>query len=576
MTKRGWLGRTFWMAAFSVLVLILPVATAEAGKLDTKLNAKADGPSEMVDVIFRTFANPNANDHAFVNSHGGTTEAEFTVINGFPGRVPSAALKGLANRASFSGLSFDAPMESFFARNAAGPVVGAPEAYSAYGVSGAGVGVAVVDSGVKLHADLASSKIATYMDYTTNASSTGDAFGHGTHVAGLIAGSGSLVSDFQGIAPGADLHVFRVLDDTGSGTVSNVLRAFDWIEKHATDQNIRVMNFSLGHPVFESYMTDPLCLAIQSLVESGVVVVTSAGNIGRTAEGEPVFGSITSPANSPYAITVGAMNPMGTAGRSDDVMATFSSKGPTAIDFLLKPDVVAPGVFMVSLDSPGSYINSNYGDLEISTREYDKPPGANDYFLLSGTSMASPVVAGIVALMFEQNPSLTPNLVKGILMHTAEDRGYDVMIQGAGYVNAVGALEVASSVTNSPDQFNDTDYWLSTSLSGESTIAGEALYWGGTLYWGNALLWSGNKSSGTIAYNFTDLWSEGLMWGGLEALNTYNFKEKDISSEALFWGGYGSSLFAEAIFWNGLKTTDILYGEGFSWGGGCKGRGCKK
>ena len=587
MTKRGWQGRSFWIAALGALCLILPTTPAEAGKLDAKLEAKADGPPEMVDIIVQTVTNPHADDHAFINAHGGSTKANFNSVGGFAARVPSAALRAFADHPRFTAVSFDAPMDSLYDRNSAGAPVGAPEAYNAFQVSGAGVGVAVVDSGVKLHSDLASSMIATFIDYTDSRMKISDDFGHGTHVAGLIAGSGHLFSDFQGIAPGADLHVLRVLDEVGSGTVSNVLEAFDWIRHNRNDYNIRVVNLSLGHPVYESYTTDPLCLAIKSLVESGVVVVTSAGNIGRTEEGEMVFGSITSPANSPYAITVGAMNPMGTAGRSDDVMATFSSKGPTAIDMLLKPDVVAPGVYMTSLDSHGSYINSNYGDLEVSTTEFGHPNGEHDYLVLSGTSMAAPVVTGIVALMMEANPSLTPNLVKGILMHTAEDRGYDVMIQGAGYVNAVGAVEVAGNVTSSPDDFDDTDYWLSTPLSGESTISGEALFWGGRLYWGNALLWSGNRFSGTIAYNFSELWGDALFWGGLGALSAYDFESENISSEAVFWGGFESALFAEAIFWNGLRTTDLLYGEGFSWGGGggggkggggggggCKGKKC--
>ncbi|MEE9217776.1 MAG: S8 family peptidase [Acidobacteriota bacterium] len=571
MTRNRWFESILWSLSVAALALFVPLSPLQAANLDAKLKAKADGPPEMVDVIVQTPGRPSDNDHGHVRAYGGNTGANFTAVNGFPARVPAAALKGLSNSARFSNLSFDAPMKSFYDHNPAGTAIGVAEAFQTYGATGAKIDVAIVDSGAIEHSDLSytanTTAIRTFSDYVDGGSSPIDPYGHGSHVAGLIAGGGQVVPGFAGVAPGAHLHIIRVLDETGAGTVSDVLRALDWI--FSREGKIQVVNLSLGHPVYESYTTDPLCLAIKALAEIGVVVVVSAGNYGRLDDGTAVYASVTSPGHTPYAITVGAMNPKGTADRGDDVMATFSSKGPTAIDGLIKPDLVAPGVFMVSLDSPGSYMDTNYGDLEVSSRLYDAPPGAQDYFLLSGTSMSAPIVTGIVALMLEQNPSLTPNLVKAILMYTAEDRGYDVMTQGAGYVNAVGALEVAGKITDSPDKTSDAEYWLSEPLSGESTIGGQALFWGGRMLWGDALFWGG---FGALSYDFESMWDQAVFWGNLTAFSTYDFEALGIESEAVFWN-IGNYLTASAVLWPGLMMQDIVYGEGFTWNGGKGGGG---
>ena len=174
------------------------------------------------------------------------------------------------------------------------------------------------------------------------------------------------------------------------------LNAIDWAIANRAKYGIRIINLSLGHPVFEPAADDPLCEAVERAVASGMVVVAAAGNLGKTPDGTPVVGGIESPGNSPYAITVGALNTKQTAQRSDDVVATYSSRGPTLFDYTLKPDLVAPGIL----------VRSSY-------------PGG--YATLSGTSMAAPHVAGAAALLWSAFPALRGDvtLTESILEQSA-------------------------------------------------------------------------------------------------------------------------------------------------------------
>ena len=192
-----------------------------------------------------------------------------------------------------------------------------------------------------------------------------DQYGHGTHIAGLIAGDGASSKGskysrtFEGIAPGANLINLRVLDQNGAGTDSAVIAAIAQAITLKGLFNIRVINLSLGRPVYESYKLDPVCQAVEAAWKNGIVVVVAAGNDGRY---QPTNGyaTINSPGNDPYVLTVGAMKPMGTPTRNDDLIASYSSKGPTAIDHIVKPDLVAPGNLLVSLEAPGSTLYNEY------------------------------------------------------------------------------------------------------------------------------------------------------------------------------------------------------------------------
>src|SRR5262245_23586863 len=237
------------------------------------------------------------------------------------------------------------------------------------GVTGKNVGVAIVDSGITPHVAL-TGKVVGSVSFVPGDPSVTDGFGHGTHVAGIVAGSATSVTPLYdgGIAPGVKLVNVRVLGNDGSGHVSDVIDGIEWVIAHKQQYNIRVINLSLGHPVFESCTTDPLCQEVGKAVQSGIVVVAAAGNYGKSPTGQTVLGGIASPGNSPDAITVGALNTWSTVGRSDDTVATFSSRGPTAYDLAVKPDIAAPGVKIVSLQAKDSLLATLYPTTHIAGR----------------------------------------------------------------------------------------------------------------------------------------------------------------------------------------------------------------
>src|SRR6185503_8755623 len=219
----------------------------------------------------------------------------------------------------------------------------------------------------------------------------------------------------------------KVLDANGGGTIADVIEALNWVYVNRTAYKIRVVNLSVGASVRESYWTDPLTLATKKLTDQGIVVVVAAGNRGRNADDEAQYGGITSPANAPWVLTVGASSTQGTLTRGDDIIANYSSRGPTFLDWAAKPDLVAPGTGTTSLSVPGSKF---YITKPLSLIGGLLSWGPKPYLALSGTSMAAPAVSGTVALMLQANPNLTPNLVKAILQYTAQlYPGYNALTQ---------------------------------------------------------------------------------------------------------------------------------------------------
>ena len=256
----------------------------------------------------------------------------------------SNQVSGLAADSANALLSGDAPVATFMdvsnAATAADQVrAGQPGLLLGLGaipgMNGSGVTVAVVDTGISYHPAL-NQKVVANVSKVTGDPSTDDAHGHGTHIAGIIAGTGSASSGITtlyrgGIAPGVKLVNVRVLGKDGTGWTSDVIAGIEWVIENRDKYKIRAINLSLGHPVTEPSTTDPLCQAVMNASMAGIIVIASAGNAGKADDGSPILGGISSPGNSPFAITVGAINTKGTASRSDDIMATYSSRGPTQI-----------------------------------------------------------------------------------------------------------------------------------------------------------------------------------------------------------------------------------------------------
>ena len=223
--------------------------------------------------------------------------------------------------------------------------------------------------------------------------------------------------------------------------------------------NIRVANMSLGAAAIDSYRNDPLCRAARRLVDAGIVVVVAAGNNGKDAAGRKIYGQIHSPGNEPSVITVGAVNTYGTDGRNDDGITSYSSRGPTRsfstdansvkhYDNMLKPDLAAPGNKIIFAEADNNYLVTQNPSLHAVSNSSGSGSGAERRLMyLSGTSMATPLVSGAAALLIQINPKLTPNMVKMILMYTAQQlRGFNMLEQGAGELNVEGAVRLSKLI----------------------------------------------------------------------------------------------------------------------------------
>jgi serine protease AprX len=492
------------MVRYVLLALALLTATSSpalaAGheadrKLDAALQARAHAPTGMSRVIVQT-TDPAAAG-ALIESLHGRAGRRLRALDAYVAEVPDARLHDLAAFASVRWVSLDRPVRGTLERTAAS--VGAAWVREHLGLDGRGIGIAIIDSGItSWHDDLGAERVVHFADFVTYQPSAFDDYGHGTHVAGIIAGSGYDSNGARrGIAPGASLVALKALDGEGAGFISNVIAALDYAVEQRARFNIRVINLSVAAGVFESYNTDPLTLAAKRAVDAGIVVVTAAGNFGLNDKGQVQHGGITAPGNAPWVLTVGAASHNGTAVRKDDTIAPFSSRGPTHIDRATKPDLVAPGVGIESLSDRSSLLFATH----VNARLWGTvDTAAEPYLSLSGTSMAAPVVTGTIALMLEANPALTPNLVKAILQYTAENRRrYDHFSQGAGFLNARGAVQLARAMASdvpAPAAQRDPTAWSGQILWGNHRITGgelkpNASAWRTGVTWGAAMTTDG-------------------------------------------------------------------------------------
>jgi serine protease AprX len=499
-----------------------------------------------------------ANLAAIVQEAGGIPGRSLGLVDAIAADVPNTSLAVIASNPLVRRMALDRLTTGGMDRTSA--TVGATAAREQYGYQGDGIGVAVIDSGISAwHDDLTragvpgSQRVDRFVDLVNGQVTPYDDYGHGTHVAGIIAGNGHDSGGARsGIAPASHLVVLKVLDAAGRGRISDVIAAFDYIVQHRLEFNLRVVNLSVAAGVSESYTSDFLTVAARRAVEQGLVVVAAAGNAGRTSDGRTRYGSITAPGNAPWVLTVGASSHMGTIDRADDTMAAFSSRGPTAIDRAAKPDLVAPGVGIVSLSDPNSamYTTRSQYLLDGTVATSYRP-----YLSLSGTSQATPVVTGTVALMLQANPSLSPNAVKAILQYTAEVRSsFDGMSQGAGFLNARGAIELARVMA-------------SPATEPAPSMAG----WSRAVHWGNQRIANGALGADAIAWGSDVIWGarttstgQTMRWG-----MTCAPESCDGTSAPILWENSCTDAACEAVVWDHGRSSNVV------WGTACGGADCQ-
>jgi len=299
------------------------------------------------------------------------------------------------------------------------------------GFTGKGVTIAVIDTGIYPHKDF-EGKIIGFKDFCNGFKEPYDDQGHGTHVAGDSAGTGAMSEGrYKGTAPDAKLVGIKCLDKHGAGRFSDIIKGIQWTVKNKDKYNIKVMNMSLGGPAFQSYKNDPISQAAEKALEAGIIPVIAAGNSG------PKAGTVGSPGNNPHVLTVGAFDDKNTIEKYDDDLAPFSSRGPTKIDNLTKPDILSPGVNITAATAYGSVLDTHPS----------VPHAGPDYITISGTSMATPVMAGIVADIVQARPDLSPKEIIEIFKGTTRKLpGHDANQQGRGIVQPEDALSRALSI----------------------------------------------------------------------------------------------------------------------------------
>jgi len=425
-------GRALAVALVGLLVVALAVGAPAAG---TPPSAATSGP---VEVIVQKWWAADRGPELAVQRLGGRVTRALPIVAGFAATLPGGrALADLAGEPGVrtvtpdrevhvQGMATGAQIRSVYPK-----VVKADDAWRR-GVTGQGVTVAVVDTGIADVPDLAGRIVQVMQGLgppqpcknLSGELDCDDAYGHGTFVAGVIAGNGtSSGGRWKGVAPAARVLSVKIAGANGAADVSNVLAAIQWVVSFKDDYGIRVLNLSLGTDSTQTYRTDPFNYAVERAWDAGIAVVVSASNLG------PEPGTIAKPGDDPWVITVGATDDRGTRTLNDDLLPDFTARGPTAADLLPKPDVVAPGAHIISLRAPGSTVDTTY-------------PWYVDgsYRRGSGTSMSTGIVSGAVALMLQANPTATPNRVKYALTATARDAASDdPLAVGAGVVDAYRA-----------------------------------------------------------------------------------------------------------------------------------------
>jgi serine protease AprX len=434
--------RALVVAAAAVLVLATGMGAVAR---DASAGPGRPQPQRVI-VQKRSAADPGP--EAAVRRLGGQVTRALPIVAGFAATVPAGVVGELAGLPGVRAVTPDRRVrvqgtaDSSTIRSVYPKAVNADAVWKR-GVTGRGVTVAVLDTGVAPNLPDLAGRLVQVTDDLTGQSAPcknlsgeldcSDRYGHGTFIAGLVAGNGaSSGGKWKGVAPEASILSVKAAGADGSADVSNILAAIQWVVSFKDRYNIGVLNLSLGTDSTQDWRVDPLNYAVERAWAAGMTVVVAASNNG------PAPKTITKPADDPWVITVGATDDRGTAALGDDQLPDFSGRGPTA-QGLAKPDLVAPGAHVISLRAPGSTIDTQF-------------PWYVDgsYRRGSGTSMATGVVSGVVALMLQANPGFTPDRVKYALTATARDAASgDPMAVGAGVADAnAAAFSAPAGVAN--------------------------------------------------------------------------------------------------------------------------------
>jgi serine protease AprX len=374
----------------------------------------------------------------------------------------------------------------------------APQAWTQS--TGAGVTVAIMDTGVAQHADL-NGNLRARIDFVHDGNLSDDAGGHGTFIAGIIAANGAM----KGVAPDAQIVSLRVLDANGNGTIKSVIAAFDWVLKNQARARIHVLNLSWGAPQATTYHKDLLSALVEAAWFAGVTVVAAAGNDGP--------GAVTSPASDPFIVTVGSFNDQGTSAAEDDVFSSFSASGPT-LDGFAKPDILAPGEHVKSLRVRGlTYIGAD-----------GNPVGSpNDpYIHMTGTSASAAFVTGVAALVASAHRAYSPTQIKGAIVASAR------RVTGS----LVGAVDAPNALTRTPSAVNvglKPSKLLLALLARSGQLRVQGVTWEGVTWEG--VTW------------------DGVTWDGV----TWD----SVSWESISW----ESVSWETVTWEGVTWEDSVSDE---------------
>jgi serine protease AprX len=543
-------------------------AALTAAALAGAVPAAATSTRHTTKVVIATTGDAAARHVADDLRHAGAKHVRpLPLIHGFAAEIPGAYVARLSAEQGVTSVTVDRMLKLLSVDPTLGYDVSGDEgslynvtrithaqgAYTA-GITGKGVDVALIDSGVAPVQGMTSGNVVNGPDLSFESQSGTlrhlDTYGHGTHMASIIAGRDVTqaataydgdVTHYYGVAPDARVLSVKVADHDGATDVSQVIAAIDWVVAHKNDNgmNVRVLNLSFGTDSTQPAQIDPLCFAVEQAWKRGIVVVVAGGNDGTARS------NLSNPAQDPYVIAVGAEEPMNTIAVTDDTVPVFSSRGNDRRHV----DVVAPGVHLLGLRVPGSEIDQNVPSARVGSR----------FFRGSGTSQAAAVVSGTVALMLQKWPGLTPDQVKKHLMNQATFfAGATVNDEGAGAVNArkvvantapgqaasaqtaYGTSYGYGSLEASRGSFHVAD--ASGPLTGERDIFGKAF---------DSYSWSRASAAGTA-------WSGGT-WNGTAWTGT-GWSSDDWTGNA--WTGTawtGSS-------WSGNAWTDASW-DGHAWTG---------